>query len=549
MVDILPDPQKGQDTAIQYVNGQEELQISPKTVLFTDFRHIRCGDLQWRTPDNRTLFVAGPPQPEVQPHADLDVLPRGIELIAQKPSKTDRLPEGQRHSAIIYDGGVYRSWYLDSTFKGKPVGGYLREYPDLVNICYTESKDAIEWTEKSRSPIDVLGQRGFDGFTFFIDPHGPPDERYKILYSAIPPESQKKGLWEEHEKLHPRYKYDHRLGKHNFHCMYAAVSPDGLTWKAVPDPLFVHVSDTDTTVFWDEWLGKYVMFTRLYPWGRRANARAESEDFYNWGPLEPFMRPSLDWDPTDDIYTNGYSEYPGSPTYRFMFPNVYRRYDQTYIGPRMYSSDDGIYWHEVPGGPIIQPGEPGSWDSEMVGIGKHLIPFGKNRVAVPYSGRPYPHKYPRWPHPLKYPEYSSMAPEQRTSILRGGRAYAWWPRGRLSALNANQEGEFFTFSMRPPGRSLRLNASTKLGGEVRVGIVNVPGDTRAETTYRGYDNVRVGWSNIDNRSVDECTPIIGDELAKPVSWHGETDIGSQNDQPVTLHFKLRAAKLFGFDWV
>jgi hypothetical protein len=33
--------------------------------------------------------------------------------------------------------------------------------------------------------------------------------------------------------------------------------------SGIPDPLMIHMGDTDNTVYRDGWLGKYVLYTRL----------------------------------------------------------------------------------------------------------------------------------------------------------------------------------------------------------------------------------------------------------------------------------------------
>ena len=126
-----------------------------------------------------------------------------------------------------------------------------------------------------------------------------------------------------------------------------------------------------------------------------------------------------------------------------------------------------------------------------------------------YSGTSYPHKYPRWPHVV--------------AAARTG--WAWWPHGRLGAVVANEEGEFWTFPVQPRGRELRVSFQSRGGGGVWVGIHGQPG-----------------------RAVADCDPLYGDSLAQTVRWHGETDLGTAEGAPVVLHFKLRAAKLFSFTW-
>ena len=478
--------------------------------LFTDFRHIMCGDLEWRSPDGRAIPVAGPPQPPVDVVADPDWLTYGIRLVAQPAAKTDPLPPGApRGSRVIYEHGVYRSWSINADYPpGQDLGSYSHAQAKTVHISYTESTDGFDWVEKARSPIAPRGVSGFDGFTAFIDPHGAESERYKAIYMALVPEDKQQAVREEYARLHPRHQ-DWRILKRSApYGIYGAVSPDGLHWESLAEPLMIHYADTDNTMLWDEWLGKYVMYTRMYPYDRRVIARAEAEDFRQWGPVSPLIWPGLD-NPHEDIYTNACSTYPGLPAYRFMFPMCYQR-DTQRSDVRMFSSADGLLWNRVPGGPVIAPGPAGAWDSEFIHAGKDLVPFGAGRVAVPYFGTPYPHKYPRWPHVLE--------------SFRGG--WAYWPEGRLCAVAAEQEGHFNTFWLQPAGRALRLNLRTAAAGEVRVGIFGTLG-----------------------RAIADCAPLHGDHPAMTVHWGGQTDIGTPEGEPVILQFKLRHAELFGFEWV
>jgi hypothetical protein len=479
-----------------------------KAVLFTDARHIRCGDLEWRSPAGERLPVAGPPEPQVEAQAHPGSLPRGIRLEAQPAEKTEPLRTGPP-GRVIHEGGVYRSWGLAVEYPpGQNLGAYATALPSAVAIRYAESQDGFAWEEKARCAIAVPGQKAFDGYTFFVDPQAPAAERYKAVYTAWPPAEERPALWQRYQQVHPRHK-DLRLREDHLYCLYGLVSADGLHWQPLRDPLLVHHSDTDTTVYCDAWLGRYVMYTRLYWQERRWVGRAEAEDFRRWGPVEPLLWPSLKGLLSDDIYTNCRTEYPGLPHYHLMFPMVYHRHDQT-SQISLYSSADGICWMEVPGGPVIAPGEGGAWDREYIFAGNDLVALGQDRVALRYSGTSFPHKYPRWP-----------------GVLAAGRtAWAWWPKGRLAGVVADQEGEFFTFPMAPAGRQLRLNLRTRRAGQVRVGVVGAAG-----------------------RSVEECAPLAGDHLALPVCWKGETDIGAPEGQPVALHFKLRAAAVFGFEWV
>lgn len=78
--------------------------------------------------------------------------------------------------------------------------------PASVFVRYVESEDGFEWEEKSRCQIQTSGQTSFDGFTVFIDPKGPSDERYKAVYTTCPLDSKRSTLLQEFQKIHPRYK-------------------------------------------------------------------------------------------------------------------------------------------------------------------------------------------------------------------------------------------------------------------------------------------------------------------------------------------------------
>jgi len=483
--------------------------MSRKKVLFTDWRDIQCGAISWLTADGTKYGVRNPPEPQVDLHVSPGAVPHGIRLAAQPARKTQPVDDWNGWGRIISDQGAYRSWYLEINGVSKLGSGSAAHSkpPASVVICSVESKDGFNWGEPKRCEIKVPGQSDFDGLTFFVDPAAAPAERYKFVYSVRFPGDMFQEHLDEYMRWPPHCR-DWRISDEQAFGMFAAVSPDGLSWTPLPEPILLHPSDTDTTVFRDEVLGAYVMYTRMYRDGRRWIGRAQTDDFTRWGPVEPIIWPRLDDPPDYDFYLNGYTRYPDLPEYQLMFPMVWHRYTER-SEVRLYSSADGIAWNQIPGDPVIAPGNPGEWDSEFISSGKDLLCFGDDKVAIPYSGTRYPHKYPRWQS-----VWDAMQ-----------MAWAFWPRDRICAMVADREGEFWTPPMVPPGREIRLNCRTPLAGEIRVGVEGMEG-----------------------RSVDDCDPIFGDSLSAPVHWRGQSDIGCPEGQPVTLHFKMRAAELFAFEW-
>lgn len=481
---------------------------SRQKLLFFDWRDMACGHLQWTAPDGRAYGVATPSDdPDTPLHAVVNQVPHGVRLVAQPAHKTDPIGDWQGWGRVIYDDdrAMYRSWYLRINGHAKLGTGSSAHArpPECVEVCSVESADGFSWSQPKAGRIEVRGQIGFDGQTFFIDPVAPPDQRYKMIYCAAVDAALVKDELAAYLKRPARLR-DYRIRPDRVYAIWAAASPDGLQWKALPRPLMLHPSDTDTTVGWDPDIEQYVIYTRMMRSDRRWIGRAATSDLFDWPPIEPVLWPSLNERPDLDLYLNGYSRYPGAPDYHLMFPMVYERYTER-SDVRLCSSEDGIVWNRVPGGPVIEPGPAGAWDSEFLGSGKDLVPFGPGRIATPYSGTMYPHKYPR-----------SEKVWQAWQT-----AWAWWPQDRLCALRADRAGSFCTLPFVPAGRQVRLNVCTMTGGVVRVGVVGV-----------------------DGRQVAECDPIVGDHDGVTVTWRGSPDLGDAGQSPIALQFELQSADLF-----
>ena len=120
-----------------------------------------------------------------------------------------------------------------------------------------------------------------------------------------------------------------------------------------------------------------------------------------------------------------------------------------------------------------------------------------------------------------------------------------WQEGRLSGLVADEDGGFFTFPTVPQGRQLRLNARVHRGGDLRVGFMVAGSADVSDHIDYSYHNRQ----DVAGHTVDDCDPVFGNDLSIPVHWNGQTDIGIEDGVAVTIQFKLRAAELFGFEWV
>jgi hypothetical protein len=286
-----------------------------------------------------------------------------------------------------------------------------------------------------------------------------------------------------------------------------ASSPDGIHWTKMPELLMSHVGDTQTRIEYDPTLGRYVGFFRMTYMNHRAIGRSEGTDLKYWPAPRPalFPEPNHD-DPGDDYYINGYCRYPGTTTMHLMVVTIFKRFADT-TELKLASSMDGDQWAWIPGGPVLRPGREGTWDGGCIFAGSQLTELPGDRVAVPYCGYVHPHKFPRY---LRH---------------MGQLGLAVWPKERLSAVVADQDGEFTIGTVKAKGDRLFLNFDTQRNGYVKVSIEGKPG--------HGFD---------------DCDPLFGDQLKKEVTWKGKGSIGVKPGESFQMRIQLRAAKLYSFEF-
>lgn len=510
--------------------------LEPGPHLFTDWRYVRPGMIRWDTADRQptSLFATqGDPGP-VQPHP-LDV-PHNLRIVARPPQKAGPFIGPDRPwekmifwSTLLHDGGKYRLWYeavpgaywASSSASARPA-----IEPGLGDLlCYAESDDLQTWTRPSLGIQDYYSQpsniifgssltpeTGYHGGAVFIDPSAPPQERYKSFFMGrLPLErlrdcERRLGLTADTMALHFQ------------RAMFGAVSPDGLHWTALPDPVMLANSDTSNRAHYDPDLGKYVAYVRMWLFGRRAVGRAETDDFRRWPLPEPVLWTTPGDDPAADIYTNANTRYPGASGQHLMFPALYcRDTDTTEI--YMASSSEGRLWSFLPGEPILSIGSADAWDAGCLFAGGNLVQVGGGRVALPLIGYHVPHKYPR-------------------SMPLGQAGFATWPAERLAALEANGIGSFTTPQLIFLGSCLRLNVETRRAGEVLVEVAEAEGPPKPVPQAEG--------SAVPGLSFADCDSICGDLPAHTVTWRGSADLSALAGRPVSLRFRLRAASLYAF---
>jgi hypothetical protein len=501
--------------------------LAGRRLVFANWHYVHPGGFSWVNDREEGVTVSGSEGPWGA-HFRRGEYPHGIRLRtlpAQRSGPLLQLEQpwegrGVRISTVLFDQGRFRGWGNSQDADG---AGYA---------CYFESTDGLHWDRPNLGLVEFGGNRDNNLLDYqpgcvFIDPSVPTEERYKEVdlrdiseaeFEAF--KARRPGAWESRAR---------RADVGHIYAMTGGISPDGLHWTRLPEPLVVEHSDTQPVCTYDTLTGKYVLYTRNWSvgaraegapddrglsWigaGRRSIGRSESTDFREFPLSEIILEPGPDLLPSDTLYTNCKTTIPGAPDQHLLFPTVWHTSDDT-TSIAVASSRDGKVWHWLPGSPVADTAPFGEWDGGCVFAHPNLLELPSGDFALPYTGYLFPHKYPR-------------------GQWRFQPGLLVWPKGRLIALEAPDRGEFSTVTLMPPGRRLLINALTQRAGSL---LVEVAG--------------RSGGEPLPGRSFADCDPIIGDRFRQPVTWKGESELGFEAGSAILLRFRLEKAAIYCLDF-
>ncbi|MBI2298261.1 MAG: hypothetical protein HYU66_04795 [Armatimonadetes bacterium] len=487
---------------------------------FVTWYYVRPGGFGWYNASGQNVAVGGSEGPTGATYRRAD-MPIGVRLTAEKPERigplfTDLKPwetTGVHLTTVVREGDHFRAW---GAAAGQHPGGF----------CAFESTDGLHWTRPDLGLMPVDGQPSnlipFAEGTVFVDPSAPPEARYKWVQL----DGMSRADYDAWRAKHPD-RWEPRAWREDVGTAYSiigATSPDGLHWARLPEPLVVEHSDTQIVATYDRRLRKYVIYTRAWwvgdraegvapgaAWhsvGRRSIGRTESDTFDAFPVSQTILTPPNDFPPTDLLYTNCHTELPGAPDCQLLFPAIWHLLDDT-TSITLAGSQDGVVWSYLPGTPLFDTPPFGEWDGGCVFTHPNLVELPDGSFVLPYTGYLFPHKYPRGQ--LKY----------NAGLLR-------WPKGRLTAIVADEQGEFATVGFVPPGASLRINALTARGGRILIEAAGLNG------------------APLPGRSFAEADAIVGDQYRSPVTWHGQSALPT--DQGIMLRIRLDRARLYWLEF-
>jgi len=430
-----------------------------------------------------------------------------VALTMNPPRKTgeanlvpDRLWEGHRicaYGSVFEDEGVFRMYYDAIANDGSRW------------LCYATSKDGLRWEKPDLGLVEFGGtkrtnilfppQRApFEPGCVFRDtnPACPPDQRYKAVVSYQPPGGHE-GTWV--------------LG-----------SADGLRFAPLGDGPCFGSSDTGNVAFWDDRIGKYACYCRMWEPTRKVG-RCETADLTDWGQAQTVFGADDHDPPGIDFYTNAAAKYPFAANAYFLFPSMYFHYPEPPVGKyrndgpldiRLAVSRDGIKWSQVSRKPFVPCGIEGSRDDSALYLLTGMLRRGPE-LWMYYAGYDFTHG-----------AYNVGADRNKGVISRLVQRLD----GFVSADAEYEGGTLTTVPITFAGKRLELNCETGVGGAVQVEL-------------RGEDGKpRPGFALTD------ADPLRGDSVAKTVTWKGQSDVSRLAGQVIVLHFRMRDAKLYAFQF-
>lgn len=435
----------------------------------------------------------------------------GIRFVVHPPRKTHEqslIRDRPWESAtlnwfnVMRDGGKYRMWYECYDIDGWPTG-------DDTSFCYAESADGIHWTKPELGLFEyqgnnqtnilfrLIGQNGYrsrvHGVGIFKDPTAPPEQRYKAVSQGIfdgvgsPP---------------------HRIA--------GMVSADGLSWTRLAEPVCNVFADSQDSAFWDPTRGVYMLYGRVAGNGRAIGV-SESRDFTNFPPLKLALQTDPKQMPQSDLYNPAAIKYPFAAHAYFMFPSLFQHQTET-LDIRLAVSRDGIHWSFPQiDTPFIPLGTAGEFDSGSLYMGQGMIQVG-NELWQYYGGSRLTHSQGGLEN-VRKPDGSRIFSRVISRL-----------DGFVSADAPQEGGSFTTIPLTCNGNLLKLNATVRDGGSIRIGLLDEAGQP------------------IAGRSVEDCPPITGDQMDTVVRWKDGADIMAQSTKPVRLKIELRNASLYAFQF-
>jgi hypothetical protein len=433
-------------------------------------------------------------------------------LIADRP--WEKRDEIRANGTILHDigAGRYRMYYD---------GGHLLAYSD----------DGIRWSKPSLGLVEFEGSKD-NNIVFDYD---SPRDMGSFVFDPREPDSNRRwkaaGFYYDRP---PHPQWSRRAGAYGSKAgLYAFFSADGIHWnphaillipgrqgKLAGSTWPLSGVDDVTTVTWDDRLGKFVAWLKIWDMtgGRlyRARAMAMSDDFLHWS--EPWVSLLPDRLDPPDLQLYGMTGWPYQGMWLGMLRTLHSATANQPVDLQLVASHDGLHWARAGNrGAFIPNGPDGSYDH-----GYH------NDFTNP---------------PLRFGDelyfyYASTAfgKDAAPTDLPTGICLAKLRVDGFASLRVSAHGDGpHTVVTRPldfTGRRLCVNAEASKGPiQVEILAGDPEGDLQTIAGFAAQDSL----------------PLTGDGIRQIVTWKTRSDLAALAGRRIRLKFYLnRMAALYSF---
>ncbi len=414
------------------------------------------------------------------------------------------------YSCVLKEDGRIRVWYDMERGVMSPE----------IRVGYAESKDGINFTKpelglhevdgSTANNVVISGERTA-GAAVWIDPHAAPEHRYKTQTKVYPSEL---------------------LRMHS--------SPDGIHWNSFALLRAGHI-DTQSIIFWDASVGRYLMFTRRWLQNEQATRyrtvrRLESDDLMKWENETIVMQP----DKRDfaihersqprtsvDFYGGGVFRYEEADRAYFMFAQstwAWMDWDEAGLGPatidvQLAASRDSEDFERLgERRPFIGLGPEGRFDSRFIWAMPNPVRMG-DELWIYYVASNRDHSPSN--------KIDTSAKKEMSGI---GRAIL--RLDGFTSIDAGYDGgQFTTPPLQFDGNRLQLNVDAAGGGAVKVELLDESGKP------------------IEGFTKDDAIPIARNSVRMPVTWKKSPDLELLAGKPIRMRFYLTNASLYAFQFI
>jgi hypothetical protein len=408
--------------------------------------------------------------------------------------------------SVFKDDDTYRAYYRGNLGDNQARGD---TDPDQVT-CLAESRNGIDWTKPTLGLVELNGTR--ENNVVLLG--GETSHNFSPFLDTNP-------------GVHPAMRFKALAGVRG---LYAFCSADGINWRRIWDDHVITAHpddqasfDSQNLAFWSVAERCYVCYFRVWSEGVRTIARSTSADFRVWSQREVIAFGDA---AAEHFYINQTTPY-------FRAPHIYVSLAARFVPDRRVLSDEeatklgvgsanGVgYWHDCAETVLmssraqavfdrtflegfVRPGlDRGNWASRNNYAAAGIVPTGDHEMSI-FVNRSYA-------QPGAYLERLALRTDGFASV---NVPYAG---GAMSTKPVIYEGA-----------ALEINYSTAAGGHILVELqdesgVALPGVAEAD-----------------------CDRIIGDEIARVVTWHSNPDVARYAGRAVRIRFTMKDADLYSF---